>query len=135
MVHVVTICLETILILEFCLGDRALKHFLHIILDISGSALIPCLLPTLMISLAAESAICLSSRCVDRVSERIAIAAAASAFLFLEDRERYFLPLEISIPHNLEAMEFPTSSIDPFPSMRINSPFVEYHSANGAVCS
>ena len=112
-----------------------MKHFLHIILEISGSALFPCLLPTLIISLAAESAIFLSSKCPDSVSERLAIAKVASAFLFLEDRERRFLTLEISIPHNLEAMEFPTSSIDPFPSIRINSPFVEYHSANGAVCS
>lgn len=110
-------------------------HLLQIILDIDGSGLFPCLLPILIISLAAASAICLSLICDDSVLERSSMASTASVFLFFEVRERLFLPLEMIIPHNIEAIEFPTSSIDLFPSIRISNPFSEYHLARGAVCS
>ncbi len=87
-------------------------------------------------SLAAAFAISMSVEIlVERVSDSSEIVSAASDFLFLEVLERLFRLLEILIPHSLEAIDLPTSSIDIFPSIRISRPRTEYHSAKGAVCS
>jgi len=128
--------LETILVLEFTPGERDFLQDLQIILEIPESGLLPCLLPTLSMSLAAAFAISMSLEILlERVSDSSDIASAASDFLLREVLDRLCPLLEISIPHSLEAIDLPTSSIGKSPSIRMSKPLSEYQSASGAVCS
>lgn len=94
--HVVTTCLETILVLEFAPGERDFLQDLHIILEIPESGLLPCLLPTLNMSLAAAFAISMSvEMLLESVSDNSDIDSAASDFLFREVLDRLCPLLEI----------------------------------------